>query len=91
MIELRRGKVASARHRAQRRFGDDRAALAERNEQFQVLRRVRVIQPASNNADCARLQRAAMGGGIDASRESGDYGVAGGAEVSGDPLSQHQR
>lgn len=59
--------------------------------QFEILRRVRVIEAARQDTHSARRQRAAMCGGIYAACEAGDDCEAGLAKIGGDTLREHER
>ena len=71
--------MAALRFRADGLFGQDGAAAGDVLHQFLVLGRVADIDPAGDDGDRARLERAGMGGGVDAARQAGrdsDPGLA---------------
>jgi hypothetical protein len=72
-------KVACAGDRAERRFADHGALFADGLVQFQVLRRIGMIEAAGKHSRGPGLQRAFVRGGVEPAREAGDDGKACGA------------
>ena len=74
MIRLRRGKWRAWGAVPERRLGDHGARLGDAALQIGVLGRVGHVETAGHRGDGASgLQRADMGGGVDAAREAGHH------------------
>jgi hypothetical protein len=90
MTELRGGK-SRARHGAKRRFADDGAVCTDGVVQFEVLRRIGMIEAAGQHADGAGLERASMRGGVHSAGETGNDDIACFAESGRQAFGEHQR
>ena len=64
------GKIAGAGHMSLRHFGDRGAVVQQRSEQIPMFGRVDPVVTAGQHRDRAALDRGAMGGLIDAARQT---------------------
>ena len=70
------GKIAGARLPAERHLGDDGAVRRDGFGKLAVLGRVDAVMAAREHGDGAGREAAAVGGGVDATRQPRDHGEA---------------